>query len=50
MKQFFDHYLKGEHAPVWMTRGVSASDKGKDNGLKIDTESKEPGLGLISTK
>ena len=22
MKQFFDHYLKGEPAPAWMTEGV----------------------------
>jgi dipeptidyl aminopeptidase/acylaminoacyl peptidase len=22
MKQFFDHHLKGEPAPVWMTEGV----------------------------
>ncbi len=32
LQQFFDHYLKGEPAPVWMTRGVPATDKGKTWG------------------
>lgn len=27
MKQFFDHYLKGEPAPEWLTVGVEAVDK-----------------------
>ena len=27
MKQFFDHYLKEEPAPGWMTEGVKAIDK-----------------------
>lgn len=27
MKQFFDHYLKGEKAPDWMLNGVKAVDK-----------------------
>jgi dipeptidyl aminopeptidase/acylaminoacyl peptidase len=27
MKQYFDHYLKGEKAPVWMTQGIPQSDK-----------------------
>jgi dipeptidyl aminopeptidase/acylaminoacyl peptidase len=27
MMQFFDHYLKGAPAPLWMTKGVSAVDK-----------------------
>lgn len=29
MRQFFDHYLQGESAPDWMTKGVPAVDKGK---------------------
>jgi dipeptidyl aminopeptidase/acylaminoacyl peptidase len=29
MRQFFDHYLKGEPAPAWMTDGVAQVDKGK---------------------
>jgi dipeptidyl aminopeptidase/acylaminoacyl peptidase len=36
LQQFFDHYLKGEPAPVWMTRGVPATDKGKTWGYDID--------------
>lgn len=29
MKQFFDHYLKGEPAPPWLTEGIPAIEKGK---------------------
>lgn len=29
MMQFFDHYLKDEPAPEWMTSGVPALKKGK---------------------
>jgi len=32
MTQFFDHYLKGEPAPRWMTNGVPARVKGIDTG------------------
>ena len=28
MRQFFDHYLKGEPAPEWMTQGVPQVQKG----------------------
>jgi hypothetical protein len=35
MQQFFDHYLKGAPAPVWMTDGVPAVLKGKTMGLEI---------------
>jgi dipeptidyl aminopeptidase/acylaminoacyl peptidase len=31
--QFFDHFLKGAPMPVWLDKGVSAVDKGKDWGL-----------------
>jgi dienelactone hydrolase len=34
--QFFDHYLKGAPAPVWMTTGVPATLKGIDWGLKVE--------------
>lgn len=27
MRQFFDHYLKGEPAPAWMTEGIKQVDK-----------------------
>jgi dipeptidyl aminopeptidase/acylaminoacyl peptidase len=45
--QFFDHYLKGAPAPVWMTRGIPASRKGIDDGLELDKEIKTPGDGLL---
>ncbi|WP_349314351.1 prolyl oligopeptidase family serine peptidase [Chitinophaga sp. MM2321] len=48
MKQFFDHYLKGASAPIWMTRGVSAKLKGIDNGLELDSNIRTPGTGLVS--
>ena len=33
--QFFDHYLKGAPMPEWMTKGVPATEKGKNYGLEI---------------
>lgn len=35
MQQFFDHYLKGAPAPVWMEYGVPAIDKGMDMGYEL---------------
>jgi dipeptidyl aminopeptidase/acylaminoacyl peptidase len=35
MQQFFDHYLKGEPAPVWMAEGVPAVLKGTTLGLEL---------------
>ncbi len=37
MMQFFDHYLKGEPAPLWMTQGLPADKKGKQFGYELDT-------------
>jgi len=34
--QFFDHYLKGMPAPIWMTQGVSTKYKGIRSGLALD--------------
>ncbi len=34
-QQFFDYYLKGAKAPVWMTKGVPAIQKGKDWGFEL---------------
>jgi dipeptidyl aminopeptidase/acylaminoacyl peptidase len=34
--QFFDHYLKGKPMPVWMSKGVPATDKGIDWGLELE--------------
>ena len=36
MMQFFDHYLKGDPAPVWMIDGLSADKKGKQLGYELD--------------
>ncbi|SCD19043.1 peptidase, S9A/B/C family, catalytic domain-containing protein [Proteiniphilum saccharofermentans] len=36
LQQFFDHYLKGEPVPVWMTKGVPATEKGKTWGYEVD--------------
>ena len=35
MQQFFDHYLQGAPAPVWMEKGVPAVDKGRTLGLEL---------------
>ncbi len=32
-QQFFDHYLKGDPMPTWMSKGVPAIMKGRDWGL-----------------
>lgn len=42
MRQFFDHYLKGAPAPVWMTKGIPFSKKGVDKGLEPDTSGEQP--------
>ncbi len=34
MMQFFDHYLKGEPAPVWMEEGIPAVKKGLIDGYE----------------
>ncbi|MES2328194.1 MAG: prolyl oligopeptidase family serine peptidase [Bacteroidota bacterium] len=34
--QFFDHYLKGAPAPVWMTRGIPAELKQIESGFELD--------------
>ena len=36
LQQFFDHYLKGAPAPVWMEEGVPAIKKGYTMGLEIE--------------
>lgn len=37
-QQFFDYYLKGAQAPVWMVKGVPAVLKGKDWGFDLTEE------------
>jgi hypothetical protein len=41
-QQFFDHYLKGKPAPLWMVDGVSLKDKGIRSGLQLDTLNRKP--------
>lgn len=36
-KQFFDHYLKDQPMPVWMSKGIPFSQKGLLSGLEIDS-------------
>nr|WP_068890508.1 prolyl oligopeptidase family serine peptidase [Pedobacter panaciterrae] len=34
-QQFFDYYLKGSKAPLWMTQGIPATEKGKTWGFEL---------------
>ena len=36
LQQFFDHYLKGEPAPVWLKDGIPALQKGRTLGLETE--------------
>lgn len=36
MLQFFDHFLMGQPAPAWMTKGIPAIEKGKTRGYEFD--------------
>ncbi len=38
LTQFFDHYLKGFPAPMWMTKGRPAKLKGVDDRFELDIE------------
>jgi len=40
--QFFDHYLKGAKAPLWMTQGIPAKLKGIETGLSLDNTERYP--------
>ena len=35
MMQFFDHYLKGKPMPVWMKKGIPATEKGENLGYEL---------------
>jgi dipeptidyl aminopeptidase/acylaminoacyl peptidase len=35
LQQFFDHYLMGAPAPVWLAKGIPATMKGKTLGLEL---------------
>ena len=36
MQQFFDHFLKGAPEPVWMSKGIPATEKGKEFGFEFE--------------
>ena len=36
-QQFFDHYLKGKPAPVWMEKGIPATEKGRNWGFEVQS-------------
>lgn len=38
MMQFFDHYLKDDPAPEWMTEGVPVTEKGLDFGYEASDQ------------
>jgi hypothetical protein len=38
MRQFFDYYLQGKPAPLWLTDGIPAKVKGKE--LRYELKSK----------
>ncbi|HTY36740.1 MAG TPA: prolyl oligopeptidase family serine peptidase [Bacteroidota bacterium] len=38
MLQFFDHFLMGQPAPIWMTKGIPAIEKGKTRGYDLDVK------------
>lgn len=40
--QFFDYYLKNKPAPIWMTRGILASERDMNTGLELDMSSERP--------
>jgi dipeptidyl aminopeptidase/acylaminoacyl peptidase len=42
LTQFFDHYLKGAPAPIWMTQGIPAKLKGIETGYELDTSGRQP--------
>ncbi|PTS97379.1 hypothetical protein DBR11_17400, partial [Pedobacter sp. HMWF019] len=48
MMQFFDFYLKDKPAPIWMLDGISASRRGIDTGLELDSTGRTPGPGLLT--
>jgi len=46
MMQFFDHYLKGKPAPIWMTKGIGSETGRSELGYEYDLEISTPGQGL----
>jgi len=50
MRQFFDHYLKDEPAPIWLEKGIPAIDKGKKLGYELMEEKIINSLKVYSSK
>jgi dipeptidyl aminopeptidase/acylaminoacyl peptidase len=42
LQQFFDHYLKGAPAPVWLAEGIPAVEKERTLGLELVEEQAVP--------
>jgi dipeptidyl aminopeptidase/acylaminoacyl peptidase len=42
-QQFFDHYLKGEPMPIWMSQGIPATEKGRTMGFEPDPATRRSG-------
>ena len=42
MQQFFDHYLKDDPMPKWMSKGIPAIKKGQDFGFEIEEQESNP--------
>jgi len=40
LSQFFDHYLLDKPMPVWMSKGIPATQKGKTYGFDLDPDGK----------
>jgi hypothetical protein len=36
MRQFFDHYLQGKPAPLWLKNGMPATKKGVALGYELE--------------
>jgi dienelactone hydrolase len=41
-RQFFEHYLRGKPAPVWMTKGILPEERNFKSGLQADTTGAKP--------
>jgi dipeptidyl aminopeptidase/acylaminoacyl peptidase len=50
VNQFFNHYLKNELPPKWMTKGIPAKVKGFETGYELDSEGKCGSQCLVCSK
>jgi dipeptidyl aminopeptidase/acylaminoacyl peptidase len=42
LTQFFDHYLKGQHPPVWLMGGVPVKSKADKSDFDLDNSGRKP--------